>query len=224
RHLLVPLHIDNRTLNYATCQPFNSEAERDLEFASGRRTKGLVGTRSAVLAALERCYPKRRELDVLAERLRVERPTVADEDANASDTVSTVIDLCNHLVCRAVDVGASDVHIECGASGTIVKYRVCGVLEPVLTLPSSVSHPIRNRFKVMARADIAVRNKPQDGAFRIKVAGRPIEVRFSSLPTIDGEKLVMRVIDSQSPLQGLEKLGYDPDTFDRLERALAKPD
>jgi type IV pilus assembly protein PilB len=224
RHLIVPVKIDNRTLTYATCTPFNSEAERDLQFASGRRTKVVVSARSAVLSALDRCYPKRRELDVLAERLRIERPSLPNIEVDASDTVSTVIDLCNHLVTRAVEAGASDVHIECGAKGTVVKYRVCGVLEPVLTLPASVSHPIRNRFKIMARADIAIRNKPQDGAFRIKVGNRAIEVRFSSLPTIDGEKLVMRVIDSESPLQALDRLGYDADTFDRFERALAKPD
>ena len=76
----------------------------------------------------------------------------------------------------------------------------------------------------MAKADIAVRNKPQDGAFRVKVDGRPIDVRLSSLPTVDGEKLVMRVIDSGSPLQSLDQLGYDADTLVRLERALARPD
>jgi Tfp pilus assembly pilus retraction ATPase PilT/ActR/RegA family two-component response regulator len=76
----------------------------------------------------------------------------------------------------------------------------------------------------MARADIAVRNKPQDGAFRVKVNGRPIDVRLSSLPTVDGEKLVMRVIDSHSPLQTLERLGYDDETLTRFERALSRPD
>jgi Tfp pilus assembly pilus retraction ATPase PilT/ActR/RegA family two-component response regulator len=76
----------------------------------------------------------------------------------------------------------------------------------------------------MARADIAARNKPQDGAFRLKVNGRPIDVRLSSLPTVDGEKLVMRVIDSHSPLQSLDRLGYDPDTLARFERALSRPD
>lgn len=76
----------------------------------------------------------------------------------------------------------------------------------------------------MARADIAVRLRPQDGAFRLKVNGRVIDVRLSSLPTVDGEKLVMRIIDSQSPLQTLDRLGYDEDTVARLRRSLARPD
>lgn len=225
RYFVVPLQVDNRTLTYATSQPFSAEAERDVAFACGRRTRVVVATRSAVLDTLDRCYPKLRELDILAARLRSEQAIIENLDqGDGTKSDSVVIDLCNHLIGRAVEVGASDVHIECDSTGTLVRYRICGVLEPVLTLPANVSQPIRNRFKIMARADIAVRHKPQDGAFRLKVGGHPIDVRLSSLPTVDGEKLVMRVIDSHSPLQSLDRLGYDPDTLVRLERALSRPD
>ena len=225
RYAVVPLRVDNRTLTYATCSPFDHEAERDLAFASGRRTQIVVARRSAVLEALNRCYPKQRELDMLAARLSSERPVVENAAATAdAASESTVIELCNHIIGRAVEVGASDVHVECGAQGTAVRYRICGVLEPILTLPAAVSQPIRNRFKIMARADIAVRHRPQDGAFQLKVNGRPIDVRFSTLPSVDGEKIVMRVIDSHSPLQGLDGLGYDDDTLARLRQSLARPD
>jgi len=225
RYFVVPLQVDNRTLTFATSQPFNAEAESDVAFACGRRTRAVVATRSHVLDALDRCYPKLRELDILAARMRSEQAVVENVDqGDGTKSDSVVIDLCNHLIGRAVEVGASDVHVECGSTGTLVRYRICGVLEPVLTLPANVSQPIRNRFKIMARADIAVRHKPQDGAFRLKVNGRPIDVRLSSLPTVDGEKLVMRVIDSHSPLQSLDRLGYDSETLTRLERALSRPD
>jgi type IV pilus assembly protein PilB len=226
RHLIVPLRVDNRTLTFATCRPFSAEAERDVAFASGRRTQMVLAKRSGVVDALDRCYPKLRDLDVLAARLRSERPDVENGDAKGVPTasVSTVIELCDHLIGRAVEVGASDIHVECGNAGTLVRYRICGVLEPVLTLPASVSQPVRNRFKIMAKADISVRHRPQDGAFRLKVNGRPIDVRLSSLPTVDGEKLVMRVIDSHSPLQTLDRLGYDDETLARFERALSRPD
>jgi type IV pilus assembly protein PilB len=225
RYFAVPLQVDNRGLTYATSQPFNAEAEGDISFACGRRTRIVAATRSGVLAALDRCYPKLRELDILATRLRSEQEVVENVDqGDGTKSDSVVIDLCNQLIGRAVEVGASDVHVECDSAGTLVRYRICGVLEPVLTLPANVSQPIRNRFKIMARADIALRNKPQDGAFRLKVGGRPIDVRLSSLPTVDGEKLVMRVIDSHSPLQSLDRLGYDPDTIARFERALSRPD
>jgi type IV pilus assembly protein PilB len=225
RHLVVPLRVDNRMLTYATSRPFNAEGERDLVFASGRRATSVVATRSAVLEALDRSYPKMRELDILAERMRAERPMVENPDQNeAPQADSAVIEMCNHIVGRAVEVGASDIHIECGHDGITVRYRICGVLEPVLTLPAAVSHPIRNRFKIMAKADITVRHRPQDGAFRLTVNARPIDVRLSTLPTVDGEKIVMRVIDSLSPLQTLDRLGYDPDTLARLTKSLSRPD
>jgi len=225
RHLAVPLQVDNRTLTYATSQPFDVEAERDIAFASGRRPVTFVASRSAVRAALDHSYPKLRELDVLAERLQVERGAAhRSEVDDGEQSESVVVNLCNHLIARAVEVGASDVHIECGREGTLVRYRICGVLEPVLTLPASVSQPIRNRFKIMGRADIAVRHKPQDGAFRTTVGGRPIDIRLSTQPTVDGEKLVMRVIDSHSPLQTLDRLGYDHQTLARFEHALSRPD
>jgi type IV pilus assembly protein PilB len=222
----VPVQVDNRVLTYVTCRPFDPDTERDLAFASGRRTHALIATRTAIAEALDRAYPELRELDVLAARLRAERPAVEEFEKRGIQTTSTstVIDLCNHIVGRAVEVGASDVHIECGNEGTVIRYRICGVLETVLTLPASVSHPLRNRFKIMGRADISVRHKPQDGAFRLKVNGRPIDVRLSTLPTVDGEKIVLRVIDSHSPLQSIDSLGYDPDTTARLRRALARPD
>jgi type II secretory ATPase GspE/PulE/Tfp pilus assembly ATPase PilB-like protein/ActR/RegA family two-component response regulator len=226
RYVVVPLSVDNRTLTYATCRPFDPEVERDLAFASGRRLSASVAPRSGVLEALERCYPKLRELDVLAARLSGERSVVEGPvlARTAPPSGSTVIELCDHMIARAVEVGASDVHVECGNEGTTVRYRICGVLEPVLTLPASVSSSILNRFKIMARADIAIHHRPQDGAFQIKINGRPIDVRLSTLPIVQGEKIVMRVIDSYSPLQTLDRLFYDDETLARLCQSLARPD
>jgi type II secretory ATPase GspE/PulE/Tfp pilus assembly ATPase PilB-like protein/ActR/RegA family two-component response regulator len=224
--MAVPLQVDNRTLSYATCRPFNPDAERDLAFASGRRTRTFVATRSDVLKALDSCYPRLKAIDVLADRLRAERPSVREMGSSAAhrDSEASVIDMCHHIIGRAVEVGASDVHIESGPDGTAVRFRICGVLEPALTLPGAASAPIRDRFKIMGRVGVAVRNRPQEGAFRLQVNSRPVEVRLSSMPTIDGEKLVLRVMDSQSPLRTIDELGYDAETVQRLHGALARPD
>jgi type IV pilus assembly protein PilB len=226
RHAVVPLSVDNRTLTYATCQPFDPEIDRDLSFASGRRLTATVAPRSGVMTALERCYPKLHELDVLAARLSGERAVVEGPVLPASSPAiaSTVVDLCDHMIARAVEVGASDLHVECGTDGTTVRYRICGVLEPVLSLPASVSSSILNRFKIMARADISIHHRPQDGAFQIKINGRPIDIRLSTLPIVRGEKIVMRVIDSYSPLQSLDRLLYDEATLARFRESLARPD
>jgi type IV pilus assembly protein PilB len=226
RHQVVPIQVDNRVLTYATFRPFDVEAERDLAFASGRRATAAVAPRSAVLSTLDRWYPKLRELERLADRLHSDDVTIGSNDLGSVDASSgsPVIDFCNHLIGRAVDVGASDVHIDFRSDGGTIRYRVCGVLEPLMTLPATSCSAVRNRLKIMARADIAVRHRPQDGAFRLTVNDRPIDVRLSSLPTLDGEKMVMRVIDSQSTPQKLDALGYDSDTLTHLYRSLARPD
>jgi type II secretory ATPase GspE/PulE/Tfp pilus assembly ATPase PilB-like protein/ActR/RegA family two-component response regulator len=225
RLMAVPLHVDNRVLTYATCRPFTLDADRDLGFASGRRTRAVIASLSQLRHALDAAYPKMRELDVLAARLSTERPKVAlEEKPAAAATESTVIDMCNHIVGRAVEVGASDIHIEAGNEGAAIQYRICGVLEPVLTLPASVSQPIRNRFKIMGRVGVAVRHRAQEGSFRMKVNERPVDVRLSTLPTVNGEKIVLRVVDSQSPLQTIASLNYDADTTARLAEALTRPD
>jgi type IV pilus assembly protein PilB len=225
RHMAVPLRVDNRTLTYATFHPFDGETERDLSFAAGRRATGVLATRTSILAKLDRLYPKLRELDQLAGRLRADPVVeVSELPPPGVSGASPVIDLCNELIARAVEVGASDLHVDCTSAGASVRFRICGVLEPVMTLPASASQPILNRFKIMAKADISLRFRPQDGAFRVIVDNRPIDVRLSTLPTIDGEKIVMRVIDSHSPLQGLDRLGYDDLTLERLRKSLTRPD
>ncbi len=225
RLFVVPIHVSDRTLTYATCRPFARDTDQDLAFASGRRTHMVVATRTAVTAALDQDYPRLRDLDVLAERMRPERPDVEPMDALLAPAAETTdIEMCNNIVGRAVEMGASDVQIECGAAGTSVHFRICGVLEPVLTLPDSVAHPIRQRFKIMARVAVAVRSRPQNGAFRVKVNTRPVDVRLSTVPTLDGEKLVLRVTDSQSPPRTLDQLGFDPDSRQRFELALRRRD
>ncbi len=224
-HLVVPIDVEGRVLTYATCRPFDGDADKDLSFASGRRTRAVIAPRSLILEAIDRCYPKQGALDTLVARLRSECVTVEPIEARDDNPGrSTVIDLCNHIIARAVEVGASDVHIECLPDGLTVRYRICGVLETALTLPAGVSSAVRNRFKILAKADISIHHKPQDGAFRLKINSRPIDVRFSTLPTLGGEKIVMRVIDAHSPLQSLDRLGYDEETLDNLRRCLARTD
>ena len=224
-HVVVPIDVEGRVLTYATCRPFNGDADKDIAFASGRRTRGVLAPRSRIVAAIDRGYPKRGALDTLVARLRSECVTVEPIEATDDNPGgSTVIDLCNHIIARAVEVGASDVHVECLPEGLTVRYRICGVLETALTLPAGVSGAVRNRFKILAQADISIHHKPQDGAFRLKINSRPIDVRFSTLPTLGGEKIVMRVIDAHSQLQSLDRLGYDEQTLADLRRSLARTD
>jgi len=225
RHMLMPLEEDNRTLTYAISRPYDDDAERDVGFASGRKPSVVLARRSDVLSALDRWYPKMGDIDLLLGRVRSNSAIEMMDGTDAgARTQSPIIDLCNQIVARAVEAGASDVHLEPTAQGLAVRYRLCGILEQMFTVPAEAAGAVCNRFKVLAHADISVKHRPQDGAFRIKVSGRPIDVRFSTLPTVIGEKLVLRVIDGQATPQGLDTLGYDADNLTRLKKALSQPD
>jgi type IV pilus assembly protein PilB len=225
RHVLMPISEDNRSLTYAISRPFDNEAERDVGFASGRKPVAMLARRSELLSALDRWYPKMGEIDLLLGRVRSGFEIQLIEGADAlAQTGSPIIDLCNHIVARAVDVGASDVHLEPTPQGLSVRYRLCGILEPIFTIPPEAANAVCNRYKVMAHADISVKHRPQDGSFRLRISDRPIDVRLSTLPTITGEKVVMRVIDSHATPQDLDSLGYDAANLDRLRKALSRPD
>ena len=225
RHVVLPLLEDNRSLTYASAVEFDDEAERDLAFASGRRPERVIARRSQIIAALKVAYSETSDVERLINRIR---QTGAAESAEiiaasaASD--SPVIDLCNRVLAAAINAGASDIHIEPGVDGAVVRHRVCGILEPLLTLPAAAVNCVTNRFKILAGTDITTRRKPQDGAFRITIEGRPLDVRLSALPTTHGEKIVMRVIDSAVSFESFEALGYDAVATKRIRGALSKPD
>lgn len=225
RHRLVPLALTDRSLQYAIGGPFDDDAERDVAFTSGRRPDAVLATRSDLDALLALAYPKSGELETLVARLRSSAVIEAITEHDASvPSDSAVIDLCNQLIARAVEAGSSDIHVEATADGAIVQFRVSGIMESVATIPAAVAQSVCNRFKIMARADISSRRKPLDGTFALLVDGRRVDVRFSSVPTVDGEKLVMRVADSRSALRSLDQLGYGADVLLLLNQALARPD
>jgi type IV pilus assembly protein PilB len=225
RHILLPLSEDNRLLTYAISRPFDDDAQRDVAFASGRNPMAVVARRSDLVTALDKYYKHLGDIDLLLARVRSEASIeMVDPGEATARTNSPIIDLCNHIIARAVEAKASDVHIEPTKEGLVVRYRLGGILEPALTLPPESAMTVRNRYKVMARVDISVQHRPQDGAFRLIVNGRAVDIRLSTLPTINGEKIVMRVIDSRTEATGLESLGYDADNLARLTRALDRPD
>ena len=203
RHLIVPLKVDNRTLTYATCRPFNTEAESDLGFATGRRMKQVIATCRDILQALDRCYPKRDGLDRLAKQLLSGASDVSSPSSAIGKAASAVIEMCNSIISCAVAIGAGDVCIERRLQGTTIRFRVGSAFHVLPALPGTVSEPIANRFKIMARVGVAVRNRPQEGTFQVQVNGRPIAVRLSTGPILDGDEIVMHLVDSRGAAGGM---------------------
>ena len=110
--------------------------------------------------------------------------------------------MCNEIIGRAVEVGASEVQMTCGDSGATIRYRIGGVFEAELKLPTAVADSIRDRFKILARVGVAVRNRPQTGTFRLTLKGQPTAVSLSTQPTAAGETIVLQMADQRSGRHG----------------------
>ncbi|HYE85838.1 MAG TPA: ATPase, T2SS/T4P/T4SS family [Vicinamibacterales bacterium] len=226
KHHVIAIAQDNRTMTYATPNMFDAEVDRDVAFASGRRPQMVVVMRSQLVAALGQSYKMGHEVDRLIDKIKMAE-VFAEQSESQSITEandSPIIEVCNRIIATAIASGASDVHIEPGVSGAAVRQRISGILEPLLTLPQGAVRGVTNRFKLMAKTDIAMKQRPQDGAFRVTVDHEHVDVRLSTVPTIHGEKIVMRVIHAGSGLLTIDSLGYDEKTARSLIGALSKPD
>jgi type IV pilus assembly protein PilB len=225
RHEVLPIAVDDRRITYLTSTPYNLEADKDVSFTSGRIPVAALSCASHLRGAIGRHYPRQAALETLLASTRsAARVEFVDVPSIDTPSDSAVVDLCNALVAQAVDSGASDLHLDPIETGIVVRLRIGGVLELGPTIGADLAPSVRNRFKIMARLDITVRHRPQDGAFRVRFRGRDIDVRLSTLPTTAGEKLVMRIIDSRSDLRSLDRLGYPDELLARLKRVLDRPD
>lgn len=226
KHHVIAIAHDNRTMTYATPNLFDAEVDRDVAFASGRRPQMVVVMRSQLMGALGQAYKMGHEIDRLIDRIKMAE-VQADLSQSKSLTEandSPVIEVCNRIVATAIAAGASDIHIEPGINGAPVRHRISGILEPMLTLPQGAVRGVTNRFKLMAKTDISVKQRPQDGAFRVIVDDEHVDVRLSTVPTIHGEKIVMRVIQGGAGLMTIDSLGYDEHSAKALIASLSKPD
>ena len=197
RHQVVPIAVDNRVLTYATCAPYSPEADRDLGFASGRRTTAVAATRPAVVKGLDQYYPKRSDLDAFGQWLRA---SLEKANAAAKQTESATIEICTNIIARAVKVGAAELQLACDVQGATLRYLVNGAVESELRLPMADS--IRDRFKIMARVAVAVRHRPQTGNLRLTLNGQGTAVNVSTRPTAAGETIVIQLVDQRPATRG----------------------
>ncbi len=155
----------------------------------------------------------------------------AREDIPEEDTESTarvaeeapIVRIANTIIIQAIKDGASDIHVEPEARGVRVRYRIDGVLHEVMPLPKYIDKPLISRLKIMSGMDIAERRVPQDGRIPIRYENKDYDLRVSCLPTIHGEKIVMRILDKSSVLIGLNKLGFTPEVQAQVEELVSQP-
>jgi type IV pilus assembly protein PilB len=225
KHNCIPIGFEGDRLVVAMADPANVLAVDDIRAMTKRDVKTVVATKAEVLAAINRQYRVDRAAETLVEEAAAEQE---DQDleaavASAGAEDAPIIKLVNMLITQAINDRASDIHIEPEERAVRVRYRIDGVLHEVMSPPKSVQSGMTSRLKIMADINIAERRVPQDGRIGIVVQGKPIDIRVATLPTVYGEKIVMRILDKSSVLLELQDLGFLPDNFRRFQQSFIKP-
>jgi general secretion pathway protein E len=214
----LPIALDDSGLTIALASPFDDFVLPAMRFATGLSARPVVARASDIDSAIERLYAAPAEDD-------------ADDGADANDlerlrdlvSDAPVIRAVNRLIAQAVDAHASDIHIEPTEDRLAVRFRIDGMLRDMPALPAAMRAPLVSRIKIMANLNIAERRLPQDGRMRVTVRGHEIDLRVATSPSIQGETVVMRILDRGHLSLDLASLGFDGPLEQNLRRCIAKP-
>jgi len=219
-HHVYPLRLDEVSLTVAMAVPDDAFVLKALELATGLTIHPCV----AIESDIQRALTSSDEQGGADEG--------SDFDADAGDFVehlkdlaseAPVIRMVNQIIGRVTDLRASDIHLEPFDDGLHVRYRVDGVIRTDEVVSPQLSAAVNSRVKLMAHLDIAERRLPQDGRIKTRVKGHELDLRVSTIPTVHGESVVMRVLDRSSVRYSLESIGFAPDNLDRFNQLLARP-
>jgi type IV pilus assembly protein PilB len=225
RYRALPIGFDDGRLVVAMSDPANVFALDDIRTITGMDVKPVVAT----AADIENAVRKYGHFDQSVEEIASEASSQADDGAKDLDEISAAVEdapivkLVNMLINQAVSERASDIHIEPGERDIRIRYRIDGVLHEVMRSPKNIQAGLISRLKVMADMNIAERRVPQDGRVGLVVSGKPIDLRMATLPTVYGEKIVMRILDKTSVLLKLEDLGFSDVAYKQYEQGFRKP-
>ncbi len=224
---LLPLALlDNNRMMIAMADPLNVLAIDEVKILTGMELEVGITTTSEIERELEKFYQVQGSLeDAIVEVVETE-PGEMDlerEEKRAGADDAPVVKLVNTILEQGAKEGASDVHIEPFEKVTRVRFRVDGALYDALDFPKKLHPAVSSRIKIMANIDISEKRKPQDGRILIKAANRKIDLRVSTLPTIYGEKVVLRLLDQANAMVGLEKLGLYPEDRELLDDMIHRP-
>jgi len=226
RYLAMPIGWWEGRLLVAMADPSNVFAIDDIRTLTGAEVRQVVVTSEAVQAAINKYYRK----DTEAEHVSAEASaTVASDEDDRLNRIrevredAPIVRLVNLLITQAIADRASDIHVEPTGKDVRIRYRIDGVLHDVMRSPRNIQNGIISRLKVMADINIAERRIPQDGRITTTIEGRPVDLRVATLPTVHGEKVVMRILDNSSTNLRLTELGFLPVNMARYEVSYTKP-
>jgi len=223
RYGVIPVRFEDDSLIVAMVDPGNVLVVDDVRAITGRRVVARIATRADVEDAIRRQGRYDESVSSLADMVGGDIPEDDLSKVQAAVEEAPIVKLVNTLISRAVNERASDIHIEPGEKDLRVRFRIDGVLHEIMSTPRSVSGAVVSRLKIMADLDIAERRVPQDGRVSIRVSGRPIDLRVATLPSIYGEKVVLRILDKEDAVLDLSELGFLPYSLARFEASYTKP-
>jgi type IV pilus assembly protein PilB len=223
RYSVIPIGFEDGRLVVAMADPANVLVIDDVRAITGSSVVPKVATRSDIEDAIRRIGRFDDSMSDLAELVGEDEEEDDLAGLEAAVEEAPIVKLVNTLISRAVNERASDIHVEPGERDLRVRFRIDGVLHEIMTTPKSVSGAVVSRLKIMADLDIAERRVPQDGRVSLKVGGRQIDLRVATLPTIYGEKVVIRILDKDDAILALEALGFLPESLARFRESYTKP-
>ena len=225
-----------RKLIVATADPLNVVALDDLRRATGLEVDFKIGPGHAIQEAIDNTYRKlvpgkgiddalRKDLGLSVDIASVTEESFDLQELRTQAADPPVVKVVNYVLNRAAADGASDIHVEAQEDRTRIRYRIDGLLFDLLEVPRSLHLAVVSRLKIISRLDIAERRLPQDGSFATNLHGRDIDFRVSTLPTIHGEKVVLRLLEKEAVVQHytLENLGFEPEQLEIFMRAIQRP-
>ncbi|HYK11954.1 MAG TPA: ATPase, T2SS/T4P/T4SS family [Gemmatimonadales bacterium] len=231
RHLVFPVRETDRNLVVATWNPTDLDAEQALGFAAGRSITFEIASPKAIAQAIESHYAPDGAVNQLLDRAGITEGvdvTVVEEQAPESVAAqdldaAPVVKLTGIILTDAVKAGVSDIHLEPGRDGGVVRFRVDGVLRVYMRIPMTALNRVISRIKVMGKLDIADRLRPQDGRARVQLAGKVVDLRLSTVPTRDAEKAVIRILDPTNSKK-LDDLSVSAQELQRFRKLLLNRD
>jgi type IV pilus assembly protein PilB len=236
QHGVIAVERHGRKLIVATADPLNVVGLDDLRRSTGLDVDFRIGPGSAIQEAIDKTYRKMVSTEGLDEALRQDLGLNVGISPMAEDFIDIkqlrtqaddppVVKVVNYFLGRAAGDGASDIHVEPHEDRTRVRYRIDGLLFDLLEVPRALHLAVVSRLKIISRLDIAERRLPQDGSFASRIHGREIDFRVSTLPTIHGEKVVMRLLEKEAVVEhySLENLGFDTEQLDLFMRGIRRP-
>ncbi len=225
RHTALPIgYAEDGKLLVAMADPGNVFAIDDMRSMSGMEIRPVVATKVDVLAAIDRYYRADQDMDDLTSAMDLG----VDDSEDLSKVKEIVEDapivkFVNLLISQAIQDRASDIHLEPTEHDLRVRYRIDGVLHEVMRSPRAIQSGVISRLKIMADINIAERRIPQDGRMSIAAHGKKIDLRVATLPTVWGEKVVMRILDNSTARLDLADLGFGDDNYHRFSQSFTKP-